>query len=60
MKQVVKAMSLGLTVVLGLMTPVLLGIYADKQMGTRPAGVLIGFVLGVFFAFGVLWEMTRP
>jgi len=60
MKQMAKAISLGLTVVLGLTVPVLIGVYVDKQMQTKPAGVLIGFVIGALCAFGALWEMTRP
>lgn len=59
MKQIAKAMSLGLTVILGLIVPVLIGVYIDTQFATKPTGVLIGFVIGALCAFGALWEMTR-
>lgn len=59
MKSIAKALSLGLTVCASVSIPVLIGVFVDEKLASKPIGVLIGFTFSVLFVFGALWELVK-
>lgn len=54
-----KALSLGLSIALGLCIPIMIGVYVNERFNFSPWGILIGIVVGLLCAFGALWELIR-
>ncbi|MBR5290477.1 MAG: AtpZ/AtpI family protein [Erysipelotrichaceae bacterium] len=59
MKDLVKALSLGATICLCMTVPTVLGVLADRHLGTAPVGVLIGVFVGLCSAFWTLKELIK-
>ncbi|MBQ7888792.1 MAG: AtpZ/AtpI family protein [Erysipelotrichaceae bacterium] len=59
MKDLTKALSLGITVCACMVVPTLLGVLADKHFQTAPLWVLAGVGFGLAGAFQTLRELIK-
>jgi ATP synthase protein I len=53
------ASSIGLAVVIAIFLGLALGMFLDKQLGTKPWGLIGGLLLGVVAGFRNLWVMAE-
>ena len=59
MKDLVKALSLGTTICLGMIVPTVLGVLADRLLETAPCFVLVGVAVGLCSAFWTLKGLVK-
>lgn len=59
MKDLAKALSLGITGCACMVVPTLLGVLADKHFNTAPVMVLAGVAFGLAGAFQTLRELIK-
>ena len=59
MKEIAKILTLGGSVAISILLPVLIGHWIDGKLSISPIGVLIGLFLGLASAFYRLYEITK-
>ena len=59
MKELAKVLSLGGSIVISILLPVLAGRWVDERLYISPLGVLVGLFLGLAMAFYHVYEITK-
>lgn len=59
MKDLAKALSLGLDITISITVPILLGLWIDKQLKMTPIGIILGIFIGLSLAFCRLYDCTK-
>ena len=59
MKDLAKALSLGLDIATSITFPILLGLWIDQQFKVTPIGIILGIFIGLSLAFHRLYDCTK-
>ena len=60
MRDLVKALSLGMTVCFSITIPIVIGVFADACLNTKPLWIVVGIITGIAGALYTLKELIEP